>query len=100
MGSIPQESTEDGLGQLFSELPSHHLEPLWLKMDAMVPTSPNPVAKPYLWKYQDALPNLLRAGKLVPAESAERRVLMLVNPSMSEFATLVPSPHVREPTIS
>jgi gentisate 1,2-dioxygenase len=55
-------------------------------MDAMVPASPNPVAKAHLWKYEDALPHLLQAGKLVPAESAERRVLMLVNPSMGELA--------------
>ncbi|KAK3307760.1 putative gentisate 1,2-dioxygenase [Chaetomium strumarium] len=87
MGSIPQESCPDALEQLLSGLPSQHLEPLWLKMDAMVPASPNPVAKAHLWKYEDALPHLLRAGKLVPAESAERRVLMLVNPSMAAPCT-------------
>lgn len=94
---MPQDTTEDALGQLLSGLPSQHVEPLWLKMDDMVPASPNPVSKPHLWKYQDALTHLLRAGKLVPAESAERRVLMLVNPSMSESAPSVTSPDIREP---
>ena len=64
------------------ELSVQHLEPLWLKMDAMVPPTPNPVARPHMWRYNDALPHLLRAGETVPAEEAERRVLMLVNPAM------------------
>ncbi|KAK8932410.1 hypothetical protein H634G_04877 [Metarhizium anisopliae BRIP 53293] len=65
-------------------LPARHLEPLWSRMDAMVPRTPNPVAKPYIWKYKSTLPLLSAAGKLVPEEEAERRVLMLVNPSMSK----------------
>ncbi|KAH8660146.1 gentisate 1,2-dioxygenase [Xylariales sp. PMI_506] len=71
------------VSQLLEGLPSKHLEPLWLKMAAMVPALPNPVAKPHMWKYSEVLPDLLQAGKLVPAEQAERRVLMLVNPTMT-----------------
>jgi gentisate 1,2-dioxygenase len=80
MGSIGQE--ESPLGQMLEKLPSEHLEPLWLKMDAMVPPTPNPTAVPHAWKWNDTLPHLLKAGKLVPEEQAERRVLMLVNPKM------------------
>lgn len=65
-----------------SELPSQHLEPLWSQMNVMVPPSPNPTAKAHMWKYAEALPQLQKAGALVPEERAERRVLMLVNPSM------------------
>lgn len=65
-------------------LPSRHLEPLWSNMDVMVPPTPAPTAKPYMWKYRDTLPYLSTAGKIVPEEMAERRVLMLVNPSMSK----------------
>lgn len=67
-----------------SSLPKKHLEPLWSQMNAMVPPVPRPTAKPYMWKYQEALPYLQKAGQLVPEDKAERRVLMLVNPSMSE----------------
>ncbi|SPO06313.1 related to gentisate 1,2-dioxygenase oxidoreductase [Cephalotrichum gorgonifer] len=70
------------------ELSAQHLEPLWLKMSAMVPPTPKPVAKPHMWSYKDTLPHLLKAGETVPAEEAERRVLMLVNPNMeSPFTT-------------
>lgn len=67
-----------------SELPFKHLEPLWSQMNMMVPPTPRPTAKPHMWKYEEALPHLQKAGQLVPEEKAERRVLMLVNPSMSK----------------
>lgn len=85
MGSIESLANSTGLDGLLTELPAQHLEPLWLQMEAMVPPHPNPVAEPYVWPYQQALPQLLRAGKLVPAEKAERRVLMLVNPAMCKW---------------
>jgi gentisate 1,2-dioxygenase len=54
-------------------------------MGAMVPQTPNPVARPHIWKYRDTLPFLSTAGEIVPEEMAERRVLMLVNPAMGTF---------------
>ncbi|RTE82544.1 hypothetical protein BHE90_002876 [Fusarium euwallaceae] len=65
-----------------SALPAQHLDPLWSQMNMMVPPTPNPTTKPHMWKYRDALPHLETAARLVPEEKAERRVLMLVNPSM------------------
>ncbi|CAI4214109.1 unnamed protein product [Parascedosporium putredinis] len=75
----------DGTAMDGEVLAQQHLEPLWLKMDAMVPPTPNPVAAPHIWKYQETLPYLLEAGRVVPAEAAERRVLMLVNPKMGKY---------------
>lgn len=86
MGSLPVPDREQGaMDELLDNLPSQHLEPLWSKMDVMVPALPNPIAKPHMWKYNEALPHLKKAGELVPAEKAERRVLMLVNPTMSRY---------------
>ncbi|CAK7227920.1 hypothetical protein SBRCBS47491_006729 [Sporothrix bragantina] len=84
MGSLDNhiDISQPGLDGLLAELPGQHMEPLWLQMEAMVPPHPNPEAVSHLWSYEKALPQLLRAAKLVPAEQAERRVLMLVNPSM------------------
>ncbi|KAF0635649.1 unnamed protein product [Fusarium graminearum] len=76
------DGTTDEMKQYLSELPSKNLEPLWSQMSMMVPPSPNPTAKPHMWTYKEALPHLETAAKLVPEEKAERRVLMLVNPSM------------------
>jgi gentisate 1,2-dioxygenase len=73
---------ENVMEQYLAGLPAKNLEPLWNRMNAMVPPNPNPTARPYMWKYSTALPDLEEAAKLVPEEQAERRVLMLVNPSM------------------
>lgn len=89
MTSIQKASDASGAGELkglLSGLPAQNLEPLWTQMSAMVPGSPNPVASAHIWKYDEALPHLQKAARLVPEEQAERRVLMLVNPSMSKYA--------------
>lgn len=63
-------------------LPSKNVEPLWTVMNAMVPPLPNPKASITSWKYNEIRPLLLEAGRLVSDKEAERRVLMLVNPTM------------------
>lgn len=75
----------EGLKKLLNELPAQNLEPLWTQMSAMVPAGPNPVASAHIWKYEEVLPHLQSATRLVPEEQAERRVLMLLNPSMSKY---------------
>lgn len=81
------EAAKEPAGEMdtfLSGLPSKNLEPLWSRMGAMVPPSPNPEAVPAIWKYVEMLPHLQSAARLVPEEQAERRVLMLVNPNMGE----------------
>ncbi|KAI0886962.1 gentisate 1,2-dioxygenase [Annulohypoxylon maeteangense] len=72
----------NGLTSYLQALPQRNMEPLWLKMNAMVPPKPNPRAVPYIWRYSESLPLLTKAAEIVPAEEAERRVLMLVNPTL------------------
>lgn len=97
MGSIAQTSSkteaaeEDVVMQKYLKtLPAKHLEPLWSQMSTMVPPTPNPTAVAHIWKYDEVLPHLEDAGRLVPEEKAERRVLMLVNPSMRKIFTSLP----------
>jgi gentisate 1,2-dioxygenase len=54
--------------------------PLWPQMVKYNPPKPNPKCIPYLWKYDEVRPYLVRAGELVKEKDAERRVLMLINP--------------------
>lgn len=68
--------------QLLESLKPHNVEPLWTVMSAMVPPTPKPKASPYLWNYKDLKPLLIEAGEKVSADEAERRVLMLINPSL------------------
>ncbi|KAK8129212.1 hypothetical protein PG999_001592 [Apiospora kogelbergensis] len=79
----PGSSREEAKASYLQSLPSKNLAPLWTVMGAMVPPRPAPKASVALWKYEEeARPLLLQAGEVVDAHEAERRVLMLVNPSL------------------
>lgn len=77
---VPQEA--DSLERLLSDVSAQATAPLWTAMRAMVPPQPAPKAVPHVWRYAELRPLLGRSGKLISADIAERRVLMLVNPAM------------------
>ena len=62
-----------------------HTKPLWTEMARLNPPEPNPQCIPYIWRYDEVRPSLLRAGEIVDESKAERRVLMLVNPARGTF---------------
>ncbi|KAL8345870.1 hypothetical protein RB601_005776 [Gaeumannomyces tritici] len=74
-------TAQDAVAQLLRAAESNHTKPLWLQMSRLNPPLPNPRCTPFLWKYADIRPTLIGAGTLVGEAQAERRVLMLVNPS-------------------
>ncbi|KAK9457091.1 RmlC-like cupin domain-containing protein [Dipodascopsis uninucleata] len=67
---------------LFDALKDYHVEPLWTVMSAMVPSKPKPKAVPTVWKYSELRPLLIESGRVVDQSEAERRVLMLINPTL------------------
>ncbi len=72
----------DSLDHLFADAAAAAAEPLWTVMNAMVPPLPLPKAQPHRWSWSTMRPYLERAGRLVDAAVAERRVFMLVNPAL------------------
>ncbi len=59
------------------------LVPLWPALRSFLPYgAPERKCKPMIWRYAQARPLLLEAGDLTPIEKAERRVLILANPSL------------------
>jgi gentisate 1,2-dioxygenase len=64
-----------GLGQ-------YHVGPLWKFLRQALTPEPKSQARPHLWRWKELRPQLLRAGELVSAAEAERRVLMLLNPGI------------------
>ncbi|KAL3475744.1 RmlC-like cupin [Aspergillus californicus] len=69
------------IGTMIETAQRNHAQPLWLQMSRLNPASPNPRCIPYVWKYSEIRPSIMKAGEVVTEEQAERRVLMLVNPS-------------------
>jgi gentisate 1,2-dioxygenase len=48
----------------------------------LIPYEPVTPCKPAIWKYREARPHLMEAGRLITAKEAIRRVLALENPGM------------------
>jgi len=66
----------------YDEIAKQHLAPLWERVSGLVTRSPAPIARPVHWQYPIVRASLLNAGRLLTAEEAERRVLILENPGL------------------
>ena len=68
--------------EYYQRLEQKHAAPLWEVLGDLIPAQPRPTASPALWRYQEMRSLLLEAGRLITPQEAERRVLILENPSM------------------
>jgi gentisate 1,2-dioxygenase len=66
----------------YRRISRHNLTPLWEVLGALVPTSPKTPVVPALWRYAEVREQVMEAGRLITAEEAERRVLVLENPAL------------------
>ena len=82
MASVPQPKPSTARQDLYRRMDKHDLAPLWEVLHDLIPNEPATPCKPALWKYRDARPYLMEAGKLITAREAIRRVLILENPGM------------------
>jgi gentisate 1,2-dioxygenase len=76
---------------LYAEMAPQHLFPLWEVLHALVTPAPASPVQPHLWHYDTARDHLLRAGDLITAEQAERRVLILENPGLPGTSSVTTS---------
>ena len=79
------------LQALYAEMQPQSLYPLWEVLAALVTPTPRSAAAAHRWEYGQARDYLLRAGDLISAEQAERRVLILENPGLPGTSAIVPS---------
>lgn len=61
---------------------AQNMTPLWEVLHALVPAQPQSQAQAALWRYNELRDHVLEAGRLITAEEAERRVLILENPGL------------------
>ncbi len=69
------------MDQFIDSLSPLHIYPLWRQKGLLV-RKPETKAVPYLWPYAPVRERLMEAGRLISAEEAERRVLILKNPGL------------------
>jgi gentisate 1,2-dioxygenase len=80
--SIASINTNNVREQLYSDMAPYNLTPLWRELHALVPMKPNTPCVAAHWKYEQIRPYLMRAGEVITAEEAVRRVLILENPAL------------------
>ncbi len=66
----------------YDRIGANHMTPLWEVLHALVPTQPMSPAQAAIWRYAELRGQVLEAGRLITAEEAERRVLILENPAL------------------
>ena len=77
--------------KLYDDMSPHHLTPLWRELHALVPNQPASPCVAALWKYEHIRPYLMRAGEVITAEEAVRRVLILENPALRGQSSITQS---------
>jgi gentisate 1,2-dioxygenase len=77
--------------RFYAEISDSNLTPLWEVLHALVPTAPKSPCAAAHWRYADIRPYLMRAGELISAEEAVRRVLILENPALRGQSSITQS---------
>ena len=81
MNDAIDEATHAKRQEFYARLGPRNLAPLWEVLKGLMPPEPKSKAVPFHWRYDDIRPLLLESGRLLTAEEAERRVLVLENPA-------------------
>ena len=66
----------------YERISQFNMTPLWEVLGALVPKAPNSPLQAALWRYADIREHVMEGGRLISAEEAERRVLILENPGL------------------
>jgi gentisate 1,2-dioxygenase len=77
--------------RFYDEISGANLTPLWEVLHALVPGAPATPCVAAHWRYAELRPHLMRAGELISAAEAVRRVLILENPALRGQSSITQS---------
>ncbi len=77
--------------EFYQRIDKHSLFPLWEQLHNLVPREPAGACIAALWRYDEMRAFLDESGRLITAEEAVRRVLVLENPGMRGHASITSS---------
>ncbi len=66
----------------YARIEQHSMAPLWEVIHKLLAKEPVTEATPHIWHYETVRPAVMESAELISAEEAERRVLVLENPSL------------------
>ncbi len=87
----PPRKNADEFARFYGRLSERSMAPLWEVIRNVITSEPVTPVKPAHWRFSDVRPLLFEAGKLISAEEAERRVLVLENPGLPNQASVTHS---------
>lgn len=74
---------DPALAALYADFEAADLRPLWTQRADLMPPSPQPAARPHVWRWEVLRALAARAGELVPVgRGGERRAIALANPGL------------------
>jgi gentisate 1,2-dioxygenase len=74
--------TQSVRSEFYQRIGGKSMAPLWEVLGALVPRTPAARIVPAHWRYADIRECVMEAGRLITAQEAERRVLILENPGL------------------
>src|SRR5437870_3271622 len=77
--------------EFYSRLRTKNAAPLWEVLGEIVRKDPRTSVQAALWRYDEMRPFIAEAGRMITAEEAERRVLMLENPGLPGMSRVTQS---------
>ena len=77
--------------EFYRRLKSKSAAPLWEVLGDIVRKDPRTSVEATLWRYDEMRPFIAEAGRLITAEEAERRVLILENPGLPGMSRVTQS---------
>jgi gentisate 1,2-dioxygenase len=77
--------------EFYHRLKKKQAAPLWQELADLVLAQPRPGCVPAIWRYEEMRPYLMESGKLITADEAERRVLMIENPGLKGLPQITQS---------
>ena len=84
-------SASPELKALYERLDGKNTAPLWEVLGEIVTPVPKARCAAALWRYDEIRPLLMEAGRTITAQQAERRVLVLENPSLRGASQITPT---------
>ena len=66
----------------YQRIGAMHMTPLWEVLRGLITPSPRSACQPAIWHYEAIRPFILESGRLISAQEAVRRVLILENPGL------------------
>lgn len=82
MSAVPQPQISEERKDFYERIGTGHVAPLWEVLHELVTPKPKTPCVPVIWKWDTVLPWIMESGKLITAQEAERRVLVLENPGL------------------